>query len=184
MSDTAERPSEPLLAAVRGELARRDAGLARAVLDTLLAYDRPDDLDAAVWGERPEPAEAVAATVTSHRILAQARERVLADSLSRGEAAARLGVGPQRVSRLVDDGELIALTDGGQLRLPAWQFHPDTPRGRLPGLAEVAAAHAGGPVALSQWTARANPALGGRTPVQALAAGEVAAVAAAAREGV
>lgn len=179
-----QQPPESLLEAVKGELARRDPELSRALLDSLTAYDQADDLDPEVWGERPSQAEAVVATVESHRILQAAREHVLADSLSRGEAAERLGVGPQRISSLVDAGELVALVDGGQLRLPAWQFHPDTPRGRLEGLAEVARAHAGGPVALSQWMQRPNPALAGRTPVEALAAGELAAVTAAAREGV
>ncbi|PSO49960.1 MAG: hypothetical protein BRC31_08020 [Actinobacteria bacterium QS_5_72_10] len=76
------------------------------------------------------------------------------------------------------------LADGGQLRLPAWQFHADTPRGRLEGIDVVARAHAGGPVTLSQWMTRPNPALAGRSPAEALADGEVDAVASAAREGV
>lgn len=119
----------------------------------------------------------------THRILARARARVLAGSLSRVEAAERLGVSPQHVSRLVAGGELVALVEGGQQRLPAWQLRPDTPRGRLEGLAGVARTHAGGPVALSQWMTRPNPALVGRTPVEALADGEADAVAGAAREG-
>ena len=99
-------------------------------------------------------------------------------------AAERLDVSPQHVSRLVDAGEFVALADGGQLRLPAWQFHADTPRGRLEGIDVVARAHAGGPVTLSQWMTRPNPALAGRSPAEALADGEVDAVASAAREGV
>jgi hypothetical protein len=184
MSDVVEEPPEALLEAIKGELARRDPELSRALLDTLLAYDADDDLDLQVWGQRPSQAEATAATVTAHRITHEARARVLAESLGRAGAAERLDVSPQHVSRLVDAGELVALADGGQLRLPAWQFHADTPRGRLEGIDVVARAHAGGPVTLSQWMTRPNPALAGRTPAEALADGEVDAVASAAREGV
>lgn len=169
MATTAPHPDDRLLDALRDEFGRHEPALAERVLDVLVEHrDGHDNLDEAIWGPAPTLEEALTAEIRSHQLLQQARGQVLATTLSRAEAAERLGVGPQRISRLVTDGDLIALEADGQLRLPAWQFHPDTARGRLEHIGEVARAHAGGPLTLTQWMLRPNPALAGRTPVDAL----------------
>lgn len=137
--------------------------------------------DDMIWGPPPSSEDAAGAEAQRLLLLEQARDTLLAGSLTCQQAADRLGVDPQHVARLVDDRELVALEHGGQLQLPDWQFRPDTRRGRLDGLATVIEAHAGGPIALSQWAQRPNPALAGRTPVDALAVGDHEAVVAAAR---
>ena len=182
MATTATPPDDRLLDALRDELSRHPAELTERVLRAVIETDSVlDTLDPTIWGPSPSIADVAAAEARSQLLLDQARDTLLAGCLTRQQAAGRLGVGPQRISRLVDDGELVALEHGGQLQLPAWQFHPDTRRGRLDGLATVIEAYAGGPVALSQWMHRPNPALAGRTPIDALVAGDHAAVVAAAR---
>jgi excisionase family DNA binding protein len=114
----------------------------------------------------------------------QARTRLLEDSLTREQAAELLGVRSQQVSKLLAARDLVALEVGRELRLPRWQFAPDTPKGRLEGIREVVNAYAGGVVTLSLWATRPNPALGRRTPSKALAEGDVEAVVAAATAGV
>lgn len=184
MSQVTDRPTDRLLDAVKDELARRDPSLAQALLDVLLASAEPDDLDADVWGPRPSTTELLAATVRGHQLARQARANVIAASLTREQAAEALGVGQRHISTLVRDGDLVALEEAGQLRLPSWQLRPDSPKGRLEGLAEVAAAYAGGPVALTEWMLHPNPALQARTPADALGEGDLAAVLAAISAGV
>jgi hypothetical protein len=158
--------------AVANALKRYDPQLSETLLDALEHLDASDDLDPALWGPAPSRDEYLGAVLRDQRRLEAARVAVLEDSLTRRQAADRLGVSPQRVSALVDDGELVALDDG-QLRLPGWQFDPDTPRGRLPGLARLQSAFPGGPVSLTLWATRPNPALGQRTPARALASGDL-----------
>ena len=182
MATTVTPPNDRLLDALRDELSRHPAELTERVLRAVIETDSvPDSLDTTIWGPAPTIEDVVAAEARSQLLLDQARDELLAASLTRRQAADRLGVGPQRISRLVDDRELVALEHGGQLQLPDWQFHSDTRRGRLDGLTAVIEAYAGGPIALSQWMQRPNPALAGRTPIDALVAGDHDAVVAVAR---
>ncbi len=67
---------------------------------------------------------------------------------------------------------MLAVDGPDGLRLPAWQFHPEAKRGRVEGIGRVAAAFPGGVLGLSAWMSAINPALGGRTPRQALVDGD------------
>lgn len=171
--------------AVAAELLAADDGeqIAHAVLAAIATSQQPDTLEPDVWGPAPTTAQVAAARARSARRVQQARALVLEDSLTREQAAASLNVGPQQISRLVSAHDLVALEEGRELRLPGWQFHPDTPKGRLEGIREVASAYAGGIVTLSLWATRPNPALGRRTPAQALVDGDLHAVVAAATAG-
>lgn len=102
-----------------------------------------------------------------------ARERLYATALSREQAGQRVGVKPNQITNLLDEGDLLALDGPDGLRLPAWQFDPETRRGRLDGIARVAAAFPGRVLALSSWMLAPNPALGGRTPRQAMLDGDI-----------
>ncbi len=172
--------------AVAAELLAADDGaeIASAILRAIAIADQPDTLDPDLWGPAPSRAEFAAAAARSERRIRQARLRVLEDSLSRDRAAAVLGVLPQQVSKLIAARDLLTLEAGRELRLPRWQFDPDTPKGRLEGIREVMHTFGGGVVTLSLWATRPNPALGRRTPAQALADGDVGAVVAAAIAGV
>lgn len=172
--------------AVAAELLASEDGdeVAEAVLEALKASRQPDPLDPSVWGPAPTNAEVAHASAQSELRMRRARERLLAEALTREEAAARLGVGERQISKLIGSGELVSLEDGRERRLPAWQFDADTSKGRLEGIRELAHAFSGGPLTLSLWAVRPNPALGRRTPAQALADGDVDAVVTAASAGV
>lgn len=183
MSAVTVPDDRPEVAAVAVALLRHEPDLADALLAVLNDLEADDTLDTAIWGPPPSDGDVLAATARSHQRFAAARRQVLDGSLTRSEAALRLGVRPQQVSRLVGGGDLVALEEGRELRLPAWQFHPDAPKSRLDGIREVAGRYAGGVVTLSQWAVRPNPALNGRTPAEALVHGETRRVAAAAMAG-
>lgn len=102
-----------------------------------------------------------------------AREHLYTTGLSREQAAQRVGVKPNQITNLLRDGDLLALDGRDGLRLPAWQFDPEARRGRLEGIARVAAAFPGRVLSLSGWMVAPNPALDGRTPRRALLAGDV-----------
>lgn len=102
----------------------------------------------------------------------QARAALYEAGLTRDEAAERIGVKPNQVTNLLHDGKLLALDGPEGLRLPAWQFHPEARRGRLEGIAQVAAVFPGRLLGLSSWVTAPNAALGGRTPCEALLDGD------------
>jgi hypothetical protein len=105
---------------------------------------------------------------------AQAKGELLQQAggaLRLGEVARRLGVSPQAVHARLKRGTLLAVPQAnGEWLYPACQFGPD---GALPGLGAVLQAFA----VRSPWTQLSvllapTKALGGRTPLQALQAGE------------
>lgn len=101
------------------------------------------------------------------------RDRFTRASLSRQEAAQALGVSAQQVSNLVKEGHLLALEVGRSLRIPEFQFDPRQRKGYLPGLSAVRRAYGGPPLAVLEWLTAKHPALDGKPPAAALAAGLV-----------
>lgn len=136
-----------------------------------------------LFGAAPTPDEVLAATVRNEQRLWDYRRRLAAESLTREQAAERLAVTPNQITNLVRDRHLAAFDHGGQTLLPAWQFNADSRRGRLEGIDRVAAVFPGWALSLSSWATTPNPALGGRTPAQALAEGDVDRVVAVAEHG-
>ena len=98
--------------------------------------------------------------------LASAMNDALSSALTREQAAQRLGITPQAVSKRVAAGGLIALRRGRVSRFPAWQFYEE---GVLPGLKQAIAAYPGGALSLTSWATSPSPDLDGVTPAQALA---------------
>ena len=137
-----------------------DAALSRAA-----SADEPDELDEALWGPPPAGHDLAEARRVAQRAQRQALRAVLADALSRGEAAALLGISPQAVSKRHASGSLVALARGRELQFPAWQFQDGA---ALPGLADVIAAYPGSALALSTWATSEHADLDGRTPAQEL----------------
>jgi hypothetical protein len=129
------------------------------------AVDEADQLDDALWGRAPTDQELARTTPTSHATLAGAIREALSDTLSRDEAAERLGIPPQAVSKRLASGGLVALHRGRVNRLPAWQFYEDTV---LPGLKQVISAYPGGALSLTRWATSPSPDLDGVTPAQTL----------------
>lgn len=102
-----------------------------------------------------------------------ARRRVYETGWTRQRAADRLGVGTDQIAELISAGDLLTLDGPDGERLPAWQFHPEAPRGLLDGIHRVAVVFPGRVLGLSSWMTAPNSSLDGRTPSQALAHGDV-----------
>ena len=149
-----ERPAPPgLIAALSGALERLRDGADGG------------DLDEALWGAQPGEGEIAAARITGEATVEKALEQALHGALTRDEAAERLGISPQAVSKRRAARSLVALRRGREWRLPAWQFHED---GVLPGLRLLIAAYPGSPLALTMWATTPNADLDGLTPARAM----------------
>jgi hypothetical protein len=124
-----------------------------------------DQLDDSLWGSTPTDEELVLARRASCATLAGAMREALSDTLTRNQAADRLGITPQAVSKRLASGGLIALRRGRVNRLPAWQFYEDAV---LPGLKQVISIYPGGALSLTIWATSPSPDLDGATPAQTL----------------
>lgn len=126
-------------------------------------------------GPRPTTEQLSAALARNEAQPWAARQRLYDHALDYPQAAARLGLSRNQITNLVSAGELLTVAGPDGKRLPAWQFHPEAPRGRLPGIAKVAAAYPGRILGLSGWMTTRHPSLGGhgRTPADALADGDI-----------
>jgi hypothetical protein len=130
------------------------------------AAEEPDALDEMLRGPRPTDEEVIAARRAGQAAVNEALGVALADALSREEAAERLGISPQAVSKRLAAGALVALSRGRARWLPAWQFHDD---GVLPGLSDLIAAYPGTALSLTSWATSPSADLGGATPAEAMA---------------
>lgn len=65
------------------------------------------------------------------------RRQLLQDSLTATQVATALGVSRETVYGRAERGQLLAASDGGQLRFPRWQFDPTSDTGLLAGLPTV-----------------------------------------------
>ncbi|MEX1164047.1 MAG: hypothetical protein WEB03_10745 [Nitriliruptor sp.] len=167
----------------RAQTLERVRGLPDRALDAVGEFlDAMTDLDVTLTsGARRElpglPAvggdELRAATLRNEARVWAAREQLYTTGLSREQAARRAGVKPNQITNLLRDSDLLALDGPEGLRLPAWQFDPEARRGRLEGIARVAAVFPGRALSLSSWVVAPNAGLVGRTPRQALLDGDV-----------
>ncbi|MGH9064802.1 MAG: helix-turn-helix domain-containing protein [Acidimicrobiales bacterium] len=166
-------------------LERQPVQVLTSVADAIAAAEEPDDLDSALWGPAPTPAEVGVAAAKSATALARERAEVCSESLSRIEAARALGVSSQAVSQMLTAERLVGLRQGREWRFPTWQFSSrsdrDAGRGMLPGLAELVEAFPAGPVALSRWVVTPSSDLDGASPRELLSRGGVEAVVSLAR---
>jgi hypothetical protein len=124
-------------------------------------------------GEAPTADEVAGAVRRNHERVWRFREQLYDSALPYREAARRLGVSTNQITNLVRAGDLLALDGLGGLRLPSWQFNPETRRGRLEGIRQVAGVFPGRALGLSAWMSTPSQALDGRTPADALADGDV-----------
>src|SRR5690625_1883447 len=146
--------------------------VARQLIDSRAAISAPS-ADLPGLGAPPDADEVAAAVGRHHTRVWGVRARLYETALDYPTVADRLGVSDRQVSNLVAAGQLLAMDGPHGRRLPVWQFHPDTPKGRLEGIARVAAVYPGRLLGLSGWMVTAHPALGGRTPADALADGDL-----------
>jgi|HubBroStandDraft_2_1064218.scaffolds.fasta_scaffold00096_4 hypothetical protein len=136
-----------------------------AALSQSAAADETDQLDEALWGSTPTDRELADARRASYTTLTGAMHKAFSDALTRDQAAERLGITPQAVSKRVASGGLVALRRGRVNRLPAWQFYEDTV---LPGLKQVISTYPGGALSLTIWATSPSPDLDATTPAHAL----------------
>jgi hypothetical protein len=102
----------------------------------------------------------------------QRRQELLRDSLSAVEVAHLLGTSRQTPHDRARARTLLAVRERGGLRFPRWQFDPNGPDGVLANFVSVLRALDVIPLAQVSWFVRSNPYLEGRTPLEALRAGE------------
>ena len=102
----------------------------------------------------------------------QHRRQLLDPALTATQVAQLLGTSRQTPHDRVGGQTLLAIKENGKLCFPAWQFDPAGPDGVIDGLPAVLKALEMSDYAKLNWLTRANPYLGGRTPVDALKAGE------------
>ena len=141
-----------------------------------------DPFVATVFGGRaPGERERVALAVSSALTDFAYRRDLLADSLTAPQVAVLLGTSRQTPHDRARAGALLAARDGGFLRFPAWQFDAAAPEGVIPGLPDVVRA-LGDTLPLDKIAWFVTPkALLGRTPLEALKAGDYGEVLLAAR---
>jgi hypothetical protein len=132
-----------------------------------------DGLDATLWGPPPSTTETMRAHLVNLAAKYADRQAVLAQSITRAEAAQLLGISNQAVSDRLAAGDLVGLKDGRVWKLPAWQFDADSENGWIPGIAGLRKHFPAGPVTLTAWVTAPNVDLGDRTPAARLAAGDV-----------
>jgi len=112
---------------------------------------------------------------------AELKRRLLLEAITVNEVANLLGTTRQTPHDRVTAGTLLAVKDKGQLWFPMWQFDPEAPDRIVQGLPEVLQALAVPDVAKANWLTAANAIFEGRSPLEALKAGEVVRVVTGAR---
>ncbi len=164
--DAVERELNPL-----GEL-----DLPRRVFE-LLAFGLHDQLEPRieedVWGPGPSPERTLAVKADSDKALDHQRQQLVRASMTPDDVASRLKWSLDAVHQAIDDGELVYFDLGGRLLLPEWQLLDDPADGLLPELRVLRHAFARDIVALNDWIATPNAKFDGRTPREALIAGDV-----------
>ena len=154
-------------------IARIAADLEELANDGLIGDDdQAIDLPA-VWGRAPSRTTRELAESENLKKAFLTRQSVLQASVSRGQAAALLGLSEQAVTKHLDQGRIIGIKDKGRWAIPAWQLDADTRDGYLDGIDRLARVFPGGPVALTRWVTRPAADFDGRTPRDLLARNRV-----------
>lgn len=102
----------------------------------------------------------------------QWRRELLKGALSASQVADLLGTSRQTPHDRVKSNSLLAVSDRGAWRFPAWQFDPEGPDGVIDGLPEVLKALKVSQLSKLSWLVRPNSFLDGLTPVEALKQGQ------------
>ena len=154
-------------------IARIAADLEELANDGLIGDDEQAIDLPAVWGRDPSRTTRELAESANLKKAFLTRQSVLQASVSRGQAAALLGLSEQAVTKHLDQGRIIGIKDKGRWAIPAWQLDADTRDGYLDGIDRLARVFPGGPVALTRWVTRPAADFDGRTPRDLLARNRV-----------
>ena len=154
-------------------IARIAADLEELANDGLIGDDEQAIDLPAVWGRSPSRTTRELAESANLKKAFLTRQSVLQASVSRGQAAALLGMSEQAVTKHLDQGRIVGIKDKGRWAIPAWQLDADTRDGYLDGIDRLARVFPGGPVALTRWVTRPAADFDGRTPRDLLARNRV-----------
>jgi hypothetical protein len=154
-------------------IARIAADLEELANDGLIGDDEQAIDLPAVWGRAPSRTTRELAESANLKKAFLTRQSVLQASVSRGQAAALLGLSEQAVTKHLDQGRIVGIKDKGRWAIPAWQLDADTRDGYLDGIDRLARVFPGGPVALTRWVTRPAADFDGRTPRDLLARNRV-----------
>jgi|GEM_PF-2148630 len=171
---TADAPGVTADHSARAErIARIAADLEELANDGLIGDDEQAIDLPAVWGRSPSRTTRELAESANLKKAFLTRQSVLQASVSRGQAAALLGLSEQAVTKHLDQGRIVGIKDKGRWAIPAWQLDADTRDGYLDGIDRLARVFPGGPVALTRWVTRPAADFDGRTPRDLLARNRV-----------
>jgi hypothetical protein len=130
-------------------------------------------IDALTNGRRYSPDERLALKLSALLRSFRYRDQLLSESLTVAQVAEVLGTSRQTPHDRVKSGTLLAVSDRGALRFPIWQFDAQAHDRVIAGLPTVLRALHVAPLAKVSWFVLPNPSLDGRTPFEALRAGEI-----------
>jgi Protein of unknown function (DUF2384) len=136
----------------------------RELIDRVLASQPADDLDEGLWGKAPTDADLAKAQSDADAARDAALKRFIADALTREQAAKRLGISAQAVSKRTGGEQLIALRYSGRSLYPRWQFSDD---GVLPELSKLRQQFPSA-LSLTTWATTPSADLDGQTPAEML----------------
>jgi hypothetical protein len=137
--------------------------------------DRPRSvIDPEVWGHAPSPAAMREIEAHGRHLVSEQQQRMVRGAATPEDFGQQWGQDAEQVAQALAAGRLVYFEWAGRQMIPVWQLKEDGTL--LPGLPELRRAFARDPVALDVWMSTPNPTLSGRTPRQALLAGDTATV--------
>lgn len=144
--------------------APRTLQVLRELIDRVIASQPADGLDEGLWGKAPTDADLAKAESNADAAHDAALKRFIADALTREQAAKRLGISAQAVSKRTSGDQLIALRYAGRSLYPRWQFSDDGP---LPELNKLRPQFPSA-LSLTTWVTTPTADLDGNTPAEML----------------
>jgi hypothetical protein len=108
------------------------------------------------------------------------RNRIMDEALSTAEVSRRLRISGEAIRKRLSRKELFGLKLGRDYRFPAWQFDPRSESGVVTGVYQVLEVTVLDPLELAYWFENPMEALEGLSPIDALRAGNLEDVIAAA----
>lgn len=154
------------------EMERIASRLEEALSPVRIAPERQEFLTRLTVGQTLTEKERLELETASIARYFQRRQELLENSLSAPQVAKLLGTTRQTPHDRAKSGTLLAVRERGGLRFPRWQFDVEGPDGVLAGFSEVVRALDVCALEKVSWFVRSNPYLEGRTPLEALKAGE------------
>jgi len=127
------------------------------------------------------PEEADAIEQRARQNAAEQREALLATFLEMKDVIHLLGESPAAIERRIEEGTLLALLHHDVYRFPAWQFDQSSQSGVVSGLGAVLAVLPRSPYSKVLWLEHPHEELHGQRPIDALKAGKLGEVLAAAQ---